>query len=113
MRATIEARRDLGPEYEAALIESFLDKVEASIAMRVRAEVDSRLGPHPYAPMPPPHHLPQPRANHDALWVAIASMALGIPLTGIAAGTAGTSGLFLAWFGIVLINVAAALSRRR
>jgi hypothetical protein len=39
-------------------------------------------------------------------------MGIGIPLTGIAAGTAGLAGLLVCWIGIVLVNVAYAISRR-
>jgi hypothetical protein len=106
LRATIEARRDIGPEYESALVESFIDKVDAAIAARVHSEVTARMGPAAPAPRPG-------RNNHEALWTALGSMALGIPLTAIGATTAGTAGLFLSWLGIVLVNVAAALSRRR
>lgn len=110
MRATIEARRELGPEYESALVESFLDKVDAALTARVKAELDARMGPAPTQPPSPP---PRAASNHDALWIALISMGTGIPLTAIAANTAGTAGLLLAWVGIVMVNLAAALSRRR
>jgi len=45
--------------------------------------------------------------------LAIVSTALGIPLTAIAAGTAGVAGLIVAWIGIVLVNTVYAWSRRR
>ncbi|MFC7642512.1 hypothetical protein ACFQX6_17340 [Streptosporangium lutulentum] len=51
MRATIEARRELGPEYEAALVESFVERLDQSIAHRVRAEM--------HAAGAPPHPLPR------------------------------------------------------
>lgn len=101
LRATIEARRDLGPEYEAALVESFLEKIETTIAARVRAEVAAQTtgqGPH--------------KKSDAAVGVALGSLGIGIPLTAIAAGNAGTPGLFLAWGGIIMVNVAYALNRR-
>ncbi|MCG5213692.1 hypothetical protein [Streptosporangium sp. KLBMP 9127] len=106
LRATVEAARELGPEYESALVESFVDKVDAAIAARVHSEVNARLGPSP----PPP---PPAKSGNEALWTALISMGLGIPLTGIAAGTSGTIGLLVSWTGIVLINFAAAINRRR
>ncbi len=38
------------------------------------------------------------------LSLAIVSLALGIPLSAIGAGTAGIPGLVIAWVGIVLVN---------
>ncbi len=101
LRATLEARRDLGPDYEDALVESFLEKLDREITARVQAEVASQS----------PKVQPKPDMTH--IPIALGSMGIGIPLTAIAANFAGAAGLFLAWSGIVVINVAYALSRRR
>ncbi|MEO3812614.1 hypothetical protein ABGB17_26740 [Sphaerisporangium sp. B11E5] len=118
LRATVEARRDLGPEYETALVESFLDKVDGAIQARVRAEVAAQTG-HGYPP-PGPHGTPpyappqkQQRHSDGTIPIALGSLGIGIPLTAIAAGEAGPAGLFLAWAGIVVVNIAAAFGRRR
>lgn len=76
------------------------------------------LTPLPAAqpPVPAPHAaLPAPQARPDrtVFVLAIVSTALGIPLTAIAAGTAGVAGLIVAWIGIVLVNTVYAWSRRR
>nr|BFE81455.1 hypothetical protein GCM10020093_040560 [Planobispora longispora] len=39
LRATVAARRDLGPEFEDSLIESFLEKVDLEIDRRVDERV--------------------------------------------------------------------------
>ncbi|GIH28286.1 hypothetical protein Aph01nite_65960 [Acrocarpospora phusangensis] len=107
LRATIAARRDLGPEYEAALTESFLNRIEATIAAQVAAEASRRL-PNP-----------KERAREDraeggrALGLALGSLGIAIPLTGAAAVGAGLPGIITAWTGIVLVNFAYALGRRR
>ncbi|MEV5410141.1 hypothetical protein AB0K60_15065 [Thermopolyspora sp. NPDC052614] len=104
LRATLDARRELGEDYEPALVESFLDRLEAGIAARVKAEVDARASD------------PSPKDKQDvdpSIPIALGSLGIGIPLTAIAAGNAGFSGLLLAWGGIVAINVAYALSRGR
>ncbi|GAA4228436.1 hypothetical protein FHR32_007532 [Streptosporangium album] len=112
MRATIEARRELGPDYESALVESFVDRLDASIAARVRTEMHL-AGGRPYQ-APHPEQPPRQRKGGDpSIPIALGSMGLGIPLTGIAGSTAGTAGLLLAWGGIVVINIAHAISRRR
>jgi hypothetical protein len=103
MRATLEARRDLGPEYETALIESFVSRLDATIAQRVHAEMHA-VGVHGARPR---------KAGNPSIPIALGSMGIGIPLTAIAASEAGSAGLLLAWGGIVAINVAHALGRRR
>ncbi|GHE26595.1 hypothetical protein GCM10017673_30600 [Streptosporangium violaceochromogenes] len=114
MRATIEARRDLGPEYETALVESFVDRLDATIAARVRAELSGAGAHSQHSPYPPHPPVPPPRRGvNPAIPIALGSMGIGVPLTGIAAGAAGTAGLLLAWGGIVAINLAHAAGRWR
>lgn len=117
MRATIEARRDLGPEYETALVESFVDRLDATIAARVRAELTG-AGAHSQHPPYPPHPqhplaAPPRKSVNPAIPIALGSMGIGVPLTAIAAGAAGTAGLLLAWGGIVAVNVAHAVGHWR
>ena len=114
MRATIEARRDLGPEYETALIESFVERLDATIAARVRAEMQG-VGvypPHPGAHPHPQSPHPQRKGTNSAIPIALGSMGIAIPLTAIASQS-GTAGLLLAWGGIVAINFAHAIGRWR
>ncbi|WP_181871473.1 hypothetical protein [Sphaerisporangium album] len=116
LRATVEARRDLGPEYENVLIESFLEKLDHTIETRVRAEVAAQHGHQEYAPPPGGAHPAPGRPSKQAdptIAIALGSLGIGVPLTAIAVTQAGPGGLFLAWTGIVLVNIAAALGRRR
>ncbi|MEV0383500.1 hypothetical protein [Nonomuraea sp. NPDC050643] len=103
LQATLDARRDLGPEYETALVDSFVDRLDATIAARVQAE----LG-HPGAP---PRKKQTP--GGAMIPIALGSLGIGVPLTGIAASAAGLVGLLIAWMGIVLVNVAAAMAVMR
>ncbi|TMR98560.1 hypothetical protein [Nonomuraea basaltis] len=108
LQATLDARRDLGPDYESALVESFVERLDETIAARVRAELD-HYGPEP-------HKVKKRKSeNHGAAMIPIAlgSMGLGIPLTAIAAGNAGMVGLTITWLAIVIINVAAAAAIMR
>lgn len=100
MRATVEARRDLGPEYESALIESFVSRLEVAVTQRTLAEMRAA---------PPPR--PQGGGRSSAL-IVLGSMGMGIPLTAIAAAEAGAAGLLLAWGGIIAINFAHVLGHR-
>jgi hypothetical protein len=118
-RAAAETHSELGPEYQSAVIDSFIDKVGKEIDARVDARMRAQQpGPYP-APYPVQFNgqLPVPkqpgnqRGTQFAL--AIVSMALGIPLTAIALGNhAGNLALFIIWLGITVINVAYALSSR-
>lgn len=104
LQATLHARRDLGPEYEAALVESFVERLDATIAARVHSEL------HGQAPYSPPPKV-RSGSGHMVL-LALGSMALGIPLVGIAAVNAGFVGMVVTLVAIVLINVAGASAIR-
>ncbi|MFC4116092.1 hypothetical protein [Nonomuraea zeae] len=108
LQATLDARRDLGPEYEAALVESFVERLDATIAARVRAELHHHGAGHGGEP---PHKRSTPGAA--MIPIALGSMGIGIPLTAIAAGNAGLVGLTITWLAIVIINVAAATAIMR
>jgi hypothetical protein len=108
LRATVEARRDLGSDYESALIESFIEKIDNVIDARVRAEVAAQSGYRGAQSGPGKN-----KGSDPTIGIALGSLGIGIPLTAIAADQAGPAGLFLAWTGIVLVNIAAAFGRRR
>jgi hypothetical protein len=115
IRAAAETHSELGPEYQSAVIDSFIDKVGREIDARVDARMRVQQ-PMSYpgqfqAQMPVPKQPGHPRSAQFAL--AIVSIALGIPLTAIAlANHAGDVALFVIWLGITVINVAYALSSR-
>ncbi|MGO8883617.1 MAG: hypothetical protein ACLPUO_23655 [Streptosporangiaceae bacterium] len=104
IRAAAEIHSELGPDYQAAVIESFMDKVDREIDQRVDARM---AGPRP--------------ARGHSFALAIVSMALGIPLSAIAVGVgqrpAGIAGLLVIWAAIAVINTVYGLqfrpSRRR
>ena len=98
LEATMAARAELGREYEPALVESFAERLEATIAARVAAEVDRRGPQHEDQRLP--------------FVLGVVSLGTGIPITAIAGGTADLKGIMVAWLGIVGVNVAHALSRR-
>lgn len=61
----------------------------------------------PYTPpAPAPVALPQHgvRPDRTQFVLAIVSLAIGVPLTGIGAGVSGLPGLLVVWIGIVLVN---------
>jgi hypothetical protein len=91
LASALEARRELGPDYEDAIVEAFVEKVERRL--------DKRLKDAPGEGEPP------------AIVVPLASLGLAIPLLGIAGGTGGLAGIVAVCMAIVLVNVAYALRR--
>jgi hypothetical protein len=114
IRVAAETHNELGPEYQSAVIESFLDKVGREIDARVDARLGYRPNPgQPMAPYPmqPPAQVQHP--NRGAFALGVVSTVMGIPLTGIIAGThLGIVALIVVWLGLVAVNVAYALHSR-
>ena len=98
LASAVEARRELGPEYEDQVLAAFMEKVEKRLDARLKEQPDSR---------------PALRGNPLMVPIALGSMGMGIPLTAIAGGTAGTVGIAFVWIGIAAVNWAASLSGRR
>ena len=92
----IEARRELGEEMEPAVIDAFLDRVEAAAEARAAAAKK-------------PQRSEDGRAERLAL--SIVSLGTGIPITAIAAEQGGVVGMLVVWAGIVGVNFS--FSRRR
>jgi hypothetical protein len=94
----VEARRELGDEMEPAVIDAFLDRVEAAAEARAaerRPAADRYPG--------------EGRAQQLAL--SIISLGTGIPITAIAAENGGVVGMLVVWAGIVGVNFS--FARRR
>ncbi len=101
--AALHARKELGADFEPAVVDSFVERIDAAIETRVAQEVKRARKSEPAA-----------RGNDGpALALAIVSLGVAIPLSAIAAHTAGITGLVVAWIGIVLVNLAYALGRLR
>jgi predicted TPR repeat methyltransferase len=101
--ALLEVRRELGPSYDAALVDSFAERMERAIAERVDAQLAER------------RHQRQQVDSRDSkqLALGIVSLGCGIPITGIAAGITDLPGIIVAWSGIAVVNIAYALGGRR
>ena len=95
----VEARRELGEDMEPALIDAFLDRVEA--AAEARAAERQRPAPQPW----------QGDGRGEQLALSIISLGTGIPITAIAAEQGGVVGMLVVWAGIVGVNFS--FARRR
>jgi len=100
--AMLAARQDLGPDYEQAVIDSFVARISQTIDQRVEARLAEAR------PLEVRGDASRPTSSRDnsQLILGIVSMGLAVPLTGIAAGIVGLSGLIVCWAGIAVVNLA-------
>ncbi len=98
--ATMDARRELGPEYEAALVDSFVEKVDTQVRRRLAEERLSAARGGGRAPAAAPGD-----GNFgERFGFAIITLVLAIPLSAIAVTQAQLPGLIVAWAGIGGVN---------
>jgi len=98
VESALEARRELGPEYETQVIDAFLQKIDARLEERTKARQPAERRPVP-------------------LILPLGSLGIGIGATGAALGptNGGAGGIFVAvvaWIAIAVVNLAYALGRR-
>ena len=101
--AAYEARKELGPEYERAVLDAFA----ASVTDSVNELVDARLAQHGVGGTP--GRKPKGQQFDDSyLAVPVFSVILGIVATvGLTAGVNATSEIvFAMWLGIGIVNLA-------
>jgi len=95
LQAHVAARRELGPEYEPELVDSFLERVEGKLDRRNRGQAARRESEH-----------------HPITPLVLGSLALSIPLIAVAGAQAGPFGVAMVCIAIVLVNLFVVLSRR-
>jgi hypothetical protein len=94
--ASLAARRELGPDYDAAFVEAVAERIERGVAARRPVIAENEKA-----------------ERAMALTVVCVTLGVSIPVTAIAANQAGLSGLVVVWLALVAINVAFALRPRR
>ncbi|MFC5753558.1 hypothetical protein [Actinomadura rugatobispora] len=100
LAAALAARRELGPDYDDAFVETLVDRIEETLAARTAAPAHrGRRAPAP-APGPGTGH-----GHGSDLALAIVSLAAAIPLSAIGVVNAGMPGLVIVWVAIVLVNL--------
>jgi hypothetical protein len=103
--AAFEARKELGPDYERAIVDSFV----AGAAASIREQVDARLAEHGVG------RTPQKRQAGDPQFrLAIWSLVIGFFGSGglTAGANQGPLALVVLWAGIAAVNFAFALRQR-
>lgn len=91
LRATIEARKELGDDSEAALIEAFVDKIEHELTQRQRESEQSLR-----------------RKREHQKEMVLGAMGIAVPLLLFAAIFTGLAGVIVVCAAIVLIAFATA-----
>ncbi|TDD92520.1 hypothetical protein E1293_00625 [Actinomadura darangshiensis] len=105
LTAAMAARRELGPDYDDAFIETVVDRIQESLDARTAA-----------APRPWPRRAPEPRSRGEgdhSLAMAVLSLLAAIPLSAIGVVNAGLPGLLFVIVGIVLVNFTYTFRPRR
>jgi hypothetical protein len=109
LEATLRARRELGEEYDSALVESFLEKVDQRIDSTVDRRVRRHLGEQQLV-VARGAHRPRPTDSWgERFGFGVVSLVLAVPLSAIGGGVGHLPGLITTWFGIVGVNVAQVL----
>ncbi|WP_179382325.1 hypothetical protein [Streptomyces sp. SA15] len=105
LNATLRARRELGEEYESALVDSFLEKVDQRIDGAVERQLRRQLAEQQMV-VARGSRSPQPTDSWgERFGFGIVSLVLAVPLSAIGGGVADLPGLLVAWAGIVGVNV--------
>jgi hypothetical protein len=108
VEAALAARRELGPEYDDAVADGLVERIDELVAIRLanqRGEVSERQLDRE----------DERTGRRQRFVLGIVSIGGGIPITAITASLVdpGAVGVFVAWAGIVGVNVAAAWGARR
>ncbi|MFF7354012.1 hypothetical protein ACFZA1_15350 [Streptomyces filipinensis] len=107
--ATVRARTELGDDYDSALIDSFLGKVEQRIDDTVDRRVRRQLAEQQMATARSTRRPKDADTWTERFGFAIISLVLAIPLTAICGALAGMTGTIATWVGIVGVNFAQAV----
>ena len=101
--ATLGAYNELPPEYQDAVVESFLNRVDAQLAKRNAAMAAENRKANDVAS----------RGNGARIASLAICLAMAIPLTAIAAANFGLTGFAVVWAGIIVIALAFGFGGRR
>lgn len=105
LTAALAARRELGPDYDDAFIETVVDRIAETL--------DARAAHAPPQARPARAPAPVTSERDHSLALAVLSLLAAIPLTAITAINAGLPGLLFTLTAIVLLNVTYTFRPRR
>jgi hypothetical protein len=105
LNATLQARRELGEEYESALVDSFLEKVDQRIDGAVERRVRRQFAEQQMVAARDGRSSGATDSWGERFGFGIVSLVLAVPLSAIGVGAADLPGLLVSWAGIVGVNV--------
>lgn len=98
---TLEVFKELGSDYEDAVVESFVNRLEDEIDDRVAEAFDEQLGER--LEQPGPLHAALARDRRAGVTVVLATLLFGTVATVLIRGLAA---LALLWVGMAVVNIA-------
>lgn len=104
LNATLQARRELGDEYESVFVDSFLEKVDQRIDSAVERRVRRQLAEQRMVAARDSRGPKSTDSFGERFGFGMVSLVLAIPLSAIGGGSSGLPGLLVAWCGIVGVN---------
>ncbi len=109
LNASLQARRELGEEYESALVDSFLEKVDQRIDGAVERRVRRQLAERQLTVARDSRSPKVTDSWGERFGFGIVSLVLAVPLSAIGGGVGHLPGLLVTWLGIVGVNVVQAV----
>jgi hypothetical protein len=103
VEALLETRRELGPSYDEALVDSFAERIERAVAERADAQVSVRRAGAASARA----------AATRQMVLGIVSLVAAIPISIVLGVTGHFTAMLVAWIGIVGVNLAHAAQGRQ
>lgn len=103
--AALHARRELGEEYDSALVESFLEKVEQRLDSTVDRRVRRQFAEQQVAVARGSRPAQSESGFGERFGFGIVTMILAVPLSAIGVVNAHLPGLIATWVGIVGVNM--------
>ncbi|MFD8816054.1 hypothetical protein ACFV23_32345 [Streptomyces sp. NPDC059627] len=109
LAATLHARRDLGPEYESELVDSFLEKIDQRIDTAVERRLRRGLAEQQMQAARGTRRQKSSDSWGERFGFGIVSLVLAIPLSAISGAFGGMTGVVVTWIGIVGVNATQAV----
>ncbi|MGW4912082.1 hypothetical protein [Streptomyces sp. NPDC004270] len=109
LAATLHARRELGPEYESELADSFVEKIDQRIDGAVERRLRRTLAEQQLQVARGARRGKGTDSWGERFGFAIVSLVLAVPLSALGGTFGGTTGLVATWLGIVGVNMAQAV----
>ncbi|MBL1107203.1 hypothetical protein JK361_21770 [Streptomyces sp. 5-8] len=109
LAATVRARRELGDDYDSALVDSFLEKVEHRIGDAVDRRVRRQLAERQMVAARESRRPKSADSWAERYGFALITLVMAIPLSAIAGALAGLAGMVVTWIGIIGVNAVQAV----